>query len=70
MEVIYVRCSLDLCIDRDVKGMYKQALAGEIDNFTGINDPYEEPESPNLILDTETLSIDECVESLSQFILK
>jgi len=50
---IYAKCSLEECIRRDPKGLYKKALAGEIKNFTGIDDPYEEPESPEIILDTE-----------------
>jgi adenylylsulfate kinase len=49
---VYVKCSLDACMERDVKGLYRKALAGEITNFTGISDPYEEPEQPELILET------------------
>ncbi|WP_124727451.1 adenylyl-sulfate kinase [Staphylospora marina] len=51
---VYVKCSLETCIERDVKGLYRKALAGEIDHFTGISDPYEEPPDPDLVLDTET----------------
>jgi len=58
---IYCRCSLDVCESRDVKGLYKRARAGEIKNFTGISSPYEEPEDPELVIDTGTLSLDECV---------
>ncbi len=50
---VYVKCSLEECIRRDPKGLYRKALAGEIKHFTGISDPYEEPENPDLILDTE-----------------
>ncbi len=50
---IYIKCSVEECIKRDVKGMYKKAIAGEIEEFTGISDPYEEPENPELVLDTE-----------------
>jgi adenylyl-sulfate kinase len=50
---VYVRCSLDECIKRDVKGMYKKAIAGEIKNFTGISDPFEEPEKPELVIDSD-----------------
>jgi adenylylsulfate kinase len=49
---VYVRCSLDKCIERDVKGMYKKALAGEIPNFTGVSDPYEEPLNPEITVHT------------------
>jgi adenylylsulfate kinase len=50
---------MDSCIERDVKGMYKKALAGEIKDFTGIDDPYEEPENPELILDTDKETVEE-----------
>jgi len=52
MEV-YARCSLEECIRRDPKGLYARALRGEIEHFTGISDPYEPPEEPDLVLDTE-----------------
>jgi len=50
---VYVKCSLEECIERDPKNLYKKALAGEIPHFTGISDPYEEPENPNLVVNTE-----------------
>jgi adenylyl-sulfate kinase len=56
---IHVAPPLEECIQRDVKGLYKKALAGEIQQFTGISDPYEEPLSPELKLDTSRISIDE-----------
>jgi len=49
---VYARCPLEVCIKRDPKGLYRRALAGEIKNFTGVSDPYEEPERPDLVLDT------------------
>lgn len=49
----YVRCSLAKCEERDVKGMYAKARRGEIKGFTGIDDPYEPPETPDLLVDTE-----------------
>lgn len=49
---IYVNCSLEVCMQRDVKGMYRRAFAGEISHFTGVSDPYEEPLHPDLILYT------------------
>jgi adenylylsulfate kinase len=58
---IYTRTPVDVCIERDIKGMYKKALAGEISNFTGIDDPYEEPENPELTLDTDKETIEESV---------
>jgi adenylyl-sulfate kinase len=50
---VYVKASLDECIRRDTKGLYRRALAGEIPQFTGVSDPYEEPLSPELVIDTE-----------------
>ncbi len=61
---VYVKCSLNECIRRDPKGLYKKALRGEIKNFTGISDPYEPPKNPDLVLDTERLTVDECVKKL------
>ena len=58
MEV-YVKCSLDVCIARDVKGMYKRALAGEIQGFTGVSDPYEPPLSPQVVVNTDLESVEE-----------
>jgi sulfate adenylyltransferase/3'-phosphoadenosine 5'-phosphosulfate synthase len=56
---VFVRTPMEVLLERDVKGMYKKAMAGEIQNFTGVNDPYEEPVSPELILDTATETIEE-----------
>ena len=50
---VYVQASVDECARRDVKGLYAKAFAGEIKEFTGVDDPYEEPASPELVLDTE-----------------
>ncbi len=50
---VYVKASLETCIKRDVKGLYKKALAGEIKEFTGVSDPYEPPDHPEVICDTE-----------------
>ena len=56
---VYVRTPMEVLLERDVKGMYRKAMAGEIQGFTGVNDPYEEPENPELILDTANESIEE-----------
>lgn len=58
---IYTRCPVEVCVYRDTKGMYKRAIAGEIKDFTGVDDPYEEPENPELVLDTDKESIEESV---------
>ncbi|MHB1420722.1 MAG: adenylyl-sulfate kinase [Bacillota bacterium] len=50
---VYVKCSLDECISRDVKGLYRKALAGEIPQFTGVSDPYEEPMHPEVMVETD-----------------
>ena len=51
---VFVSCPVEECIERDVKGMYKKALAGEIKDFTGVDDPYEEPENPEVIIRSES----------------
>jgi adenylyl-sulfate kinase len=61
---IYVKASLDACLKRDPKGFYKKALAGKIKNYTGIESSYEEPANADLVLNTEELAIDDCVEKL------
>lgn len=61
---IFVKTSVEKCIERDVKGMYAKALKGEIKNFTGIDAPYDEPANPDMTLDTEKLTLDECVEEI------
>ena len=58
---IYVATPLEECERRDVKGLYARARRGEIKNFTGIDDPYETPEHPELTLDTRALSVEQCV---------
>jgi adenylylsulfate kinase len=61
---IYVSTPLEECERRDVKGLYARARRGEIRNFTGIDDPYEPPEHPELTLDTRALSVDQCVATV------
>jgi adenylylsulfate kinase len=56
---IHVKASLEECQRRDVKGLYKKALAGEIKEFTGIDDPYEEPERPEITVDTEHQTLEQ-----------
>jgi len=58
---VYTKCPLEVCIQRDVKGMYQKALRGEIKEFTGISDPYEEPLNPELVLETDRESLEESV---------
>lgn len=61
---IFVSCPLEVCEERDVKGMYRRARAGEISEFTGISSPYEPPESPALVVDTSRTSLERCVEQV------
>jgi adenylylsulfate kinase len=61
---VYCKCSLEECERRDPKGLYKKARAGEIPEFTGISAPYEEPEHAQLVLETDTHTVDECVRQV------
>ena len=67
---IYIKASVEVCAKRDVKGLYAKANSGEIKNFTGISSPYEEPEKPNLIIDTSIEKVEESVAKLENFIVK
>ena len=58
---VYVRCTLDEVVRRDVKGLYKKAIAGEIAHFTGVSDPYEAPENPDVVVDSALESVEESV---------
>jgi adenylylsulfate kinase len=59
---IHCFCPLTVCEQRDVKGLYKKARQGEIKDFTGISSPYEEPEKPDLKIDTDQLTLEESIE--------
>ena len=65
---IYCKASLKTCEARDVKGLYKRARAGEIKNYTGIDSPYEAPENPELIIDTDKETLDESVSRIYSFL--
>jgi adenylyl-sulfate kinase len=67
---VYVKAGLETCRQRDPKGLYHKADKGEISSFTGISDPYEEPENPELLLDTTKLSVDEAVSKVVKMILE
>jgi adenylylsulfate kinase len=67
---VWVDASVETCEGRDVKGLYKKARAGEIPEFTGISAPYEEPTKPELVLDTNRLSVDESVAQVLSFLQK
>lgn len=67
---VYTKCPLEVCIARDVKGMYQKALRGEIKEFTGVSDPYEEPLNPELVLETDQESLDESAQRIIDFLKK
>ncbi|WP_320171744.1 adenylyl-sulfate kinase [Maridesulfovibrio sp.] len=66
---IFVTCPLDVCEQRDVKGFYKLAREGKIKNYTGISAPYEVPENPDLLVDTDKETLEESVNRVFEFIL-
>ncbi|MGI9558881.1 MAG: adenylyl-sulfate kinase [Thermodesulfobacteriota bacterium] len=65
---VFVRCPLEKCEERDVKGLYKKARAGEIKGFTGIDDPYEEPPSPDIIIDTDKEELSVSAKKITDFL--
>ena len=65
---VFVRCSLQTCVQRDPRGLYKKAMDGEIPQFTGINSPYEEPLNPDIILDAEHKSIEDNLKALLEML--
>ena len=65
---IYCECPLEVCEERDVKGLYQRARKGEIADFTGISSPYEEPENADLIINTSELEIQECVDKVTEML--
>lgn len=67
---IHVAAPLGVCEERDVKGMYKKARNGEIENFTGVNDPYEEPENPEILLETHKYTVENCVDRIIDYLKK
>lgn len=67
---IYCECPIEKCEQRDVKGLYKKARAGEIPFFTGIGSPYEAPERPELVVKTGELTLDESLEKVLNLLIK
>jgi adenylylsulfate kinase-like enzyme len=61
---VYVKCPLEECIKRDSKGLYKKAMAGEIQQFTGVSDPYEEPLNPEVVVETHKEQPHESVQKI------
>lgn len=70
LVLVYVKCPVDVCKERDVKGMYAKAEAGEIKDFTGVSAKFVEPANPDIILPTASLTLQECLEILKRDIPK
>jgi adenylylsulfate kinase len=65
---VFVKASVDTCAERDVKGLYEKAFKGEIKEFTGVSDPYEEPENPEFVCDTENETPEESADKLLAYL--
>jgi adenylylsulfate kinase len=65
---VYAKCALDVCEERDPKGLYKKARAGQIPEFTGISAPYEEPDNAEIVVDTGVQSLEECTEVILSYL--
>ncbi len=65
---VFVKASVDTCAERDVKGLYEKAFKGEIKEFTGVSDPYEEPENPEFVCDTENETPEESADNLLAYL--
>jgi adenylylsulfate kinase len=67
---IYVKCDISVCKQRDPKGLYKKASAGEIPEFTGVSSPYEKPENPELIIQTDTKEIQKNLSHILDYLVE
>jgi len=65
---VYVKCPLETLVERDVKGLYKKAIAGEIPNFTGVSDPYEEPLNPEVVVETDKESVEQSAAKILDYL--
>ena len=68
--IVYIKADIETCKKRDYKGVYEKALSGEIQNFTGVNDIYEEPQNADIIIDSEKMSIEESTKIIVKYIKK
>ena len=66
---VYTKCPISECENRDPKGIYKRARSGEIKEFTGISAPYEEPETPEIMLETDKMTVEECIEKVLDYLI-
>ena len=67
---VYVKCSVEECEHRDPKGIYKKVRAGQIKEFTGISSPYEEPEHLEIVLETDKMGIEDCVNVVLDYLIE
>jgi len=65
---VYVKCSVETCAERDPKGLYKRARRGEIQGFTGVDAPYEEPDKPEIVVETDRHSMQECAGAIIRYL--
>ncbi len=65
---VFVKCPVEVCIQRDPKSMYKKAISGKIKAFTGVDDPYEVPDSPEIVIETDRLTISESVDKIIKYL--
>jgi adenylylsulfate kinase len=65
---VFVKCPVEVCVERDVKGLYKKAMAGEIPHFTGVSDPYEDPEAAEVTVETNLESIEESAAKIVSYL--
>jgi adenylylsulfate kinase len=68
--VVYVKADIDTCKARDYKGIYQKAIDGELQNFPGVNDIYEEPERAEIVIDTDMVAVDEAVQIIMKYLKK
>ncbi|ADN08312.1 adenylyl-sulfate kinase [Sulfurimonas autotrophica] len=68
--VVYVKADIESCKQRDYKGVYEKAMKGELQNFSGVNDVYEEPQYAEIVIDTNTISVDEASQTIVKYIKK
>ena len=66
---VFVKCPVEVCIERDVKGLYKKAIIGEIKNFTGISHPYEDPLNPEIVVETDKETPDESTQKIIDYLV-
>jgi len=65
---VFIKCPIEVCEKRDPKGLYQKARAGIIKDFTGVNDPYEEPEDPEVVIDTSLKDVDQCADEIIKYL--